>query len=67
MVLRTKVSHGGFHADLLGKSIFLTREEAEAALEAQKNTCDEWIGTVIRNCRKDGMSEEEIQKWLKET
>lgn len=34
--LRSKVSHGAFRADCIGKTVFLTREEAEAALESQK-------------------------------
>lgn len=36
--LKSKKSHGAFRTDLcFGKSIFLTREEAEKALEAMKN------------------------------
>ena len=36
--LKSNVSHGAFRTDLsFGKSIFLTREEAEKALEAMKN------------------------------
>lgn len=36
--LKSKKSHGAFRTDLcFGKSIFLTREEAEAALKAMKN------------------------------
>ena len=35
--LKSNVSHGAFCADLsIGKTVFLTREEAEAALEAMK-------------------------------
>ena len=35
--LKSNVSHGAFRADIfIGKSVFLTREEAEAALEAMK-------------------------------
>ena len=36
--LKSNVSHGAFRADLsIGKTVFLTREEAEAALEAKSN------------------------------
>lgn len=36
--LKSNVSHGAFRADLsIGKTVFLTREEAEEALEAWKN------------------------------
>ena len=36
--LKSNVSHGAFRADLsIGKTVFLTREEAEAALEALKD------------------------------
>ena len=35
--LKSNVSHGAFRADLsIGKTVFLTREEAEEALEAMK-------------------------------
>jgi len=34
--LRSKVSHGAFRIESIGRNIFLTREEAEAALDAQK-------------------------------
>ena len=30
--LKSKVSHGAFRMDSIGKTVFLTREEAEAAL-----------------------------------
>ena len=36
--LKSNVSHGAFRADLsIGKTVFLTREEAEKALEAMKD------------------------------
>lgn len=36
--LKSNVSHGAFHADLsIGKTVFLTSEEAEEALEAMKD------------------------------
>ena len=36
--LKSNVSHGAFRVDLsIGKTVFLTREEAEKALEAMKN------------------------------
>lgn len=36
--LKSTMSHGAFRVDLcLGKSVFFTREEAEAALEARSN------------------------------
>ena len=31
--LKSKVSHGAFRMDSIGKTVFLTREEAEAALK----------------------------------
>ena len=35
--LKSNVSHGAFHADLsIGKTVFLTREEAEKVLEEMK-------------------------------
>ena len=38
--LKSKKSHGAFRTDLsIGKTVFLTREEAEKALEAKRDVC----------------------------
>lgn len=38
--LKSNVSHGAFRVDLsIGKTVFLTREEAEKALEAKRDVC----------------------------
>lgn len=56
--LKSKVSHGAFRVDIcLGKTVFLTREEAEAALAGKESVAPdsseepaepEWKGRVMR-------------------
>ena len=53
---------------LNGKDLFviLAREAGFNLADPSEDECDEFIAALIQGCRDDGMSEEEIQKWLKE-
>ncbi len=57
-----------FGGNMNGKELFLILAKAVGwdLSTPNEDDCNEFIQELIRRCREDGMTEEEIEKWLRE-